>query len=171
MDWCSKHWGCHQIPERSYFVAGYQFPVCARCTGVALGYITGIVCLVLRKKLSSKMAGLLILPMSIDGGVQYVTSYESENDRRTITGFFAGIGFIYLANNIVRGFFRVLKRFFVKSWQCQLLCLLCCEYRDIHRGFNLKPLYVYMMAYVGVTGHPIILSNLLWGLYTWTKYL
>ena len=26
--------GCHQMPERSFFYKEYQFPVCARCTGV-----------------------------------------------------------------------------------------------------------------------------------------
>jgi uncharacterized membrane protein len=25
---------CHQIPERSFFWGAYQFPVCARCTGL-----------------------------------------------------------------------------------------------------------------------------------------
>src|SRR6185503_14218169 len=29
---------CHQIPERSYFVDGHQFAVCARCTGVYGGF-------------------------------------------------------------------------------------------------------------------------------------
>lgn len=29
--------GCHQLAERSFFYKGYQFPVCARCTGVTIG--------------------------------------------------------------------------------------------------------------------------------------
>jgi uncharacterized membrane protein len=28
---------CHQRPERSFFVAGAQLPVCARCTGLYAG--------------------------------------------------------------------------------------------------------------------------------------
>lgn len=33
---------CHQLPERSFHVAGMQFPVCARCTGLYLGGIVGV---------------------------------------------------------------------------------------------------------------------------------
>ncbi|MGG7175281.1 DUF2085 domain-containing protein [Clostridium neonatale] len=25
--------GCHQLPDRSFFIRSYQFPICARCTG------------------------------------------------------------------------------------------------------------------------------------------
>jgi uncharacterized membrane protein len=33
---------CHQIPERSFYVSGVQFPVCARCTGLYLGALIGL---------------------------------------------------------------------------------------------------------------------------------
>jgi uncharacterized membrane protein len=33
---------CHQRPERSFFWAGHQFPVCARCTGLYLSALTGL---------------------------------------------------------------------------------------------------------------------------------
>ena len=29
---------CHQLPERSYFIAGHKFAVCARCTGLYAGF-------------------------------------------------------------------------------------------------------------------------------------
>ena len=38
-----KKMGCHQIPERSFFFKGYQFPVCGRCTGVIIGEIVTII--------------------------------------------------------------------------------------------------------------------------------
>ncbi|RGF93239.1 DUF2085 domain-containing protein [Ruminococcus sp. AM54-1NS] len=34
--------GCHQRPDRSFFFHGWQFPVCARCTGVLAGQLVGI---------------------------------------------------------------------------------------------------------------------------------
>src|SRR4249919_1949081 len=34
---------CHQRPERSFFLDGHQFPVCARCTGLYLSGAIGIV--------------------------------------------------------------------------------------------------------------------------------
>lgn len=32
---------CHQIAERSFFTAGRQWPVCARCAGIYLGAALG----------------------------------------------------------------------------------------------------------------------------------
>jgi uncharacterized membrane protein len=34
---------CHQLPERSFFLAGSQLPVCARCTGLYLSGVAGFV--------------------------------------------------------------------------------------------------------------------------------
>jgi uncharacterized membrane protein len=33
---------CHQQPERSFYVAGAQLPVCARCEGLYLGAAAGV---------------------------------------------------------------------------------------------------------------------------------
>ena len=32
-----KYWGCHQMATRSFFFKGFQFPLCARCTGILVG--------------------------------------------------------------------------------------------------------------------------------------
>jgi uncharacterized membrane protein len=32
---------CHQIPERSFHLAGFQLPVCARCLGIYVGAAVG----------------------------------------------------------------------------------------------------------------------------------
>ena len=34
---------CHQLPERSFFLDGHQLPVCARCTGLYLSGVAGLV--------------------------------------------------------------------------------------------------------------------------------
>ncbi|HWT27368.1 MAG TPA: DUF2085 domain-containing protein, partial [Mobilitalea sp.] len=41
MEWGAKT-GCHQRPDRSFFIKGYQMPVCARCFGVIIGYIIAL---------------------------------------------------------------------------------------------------------------------------------
>lgn len=95
MEWCAKYWGCHQMPERSFFIRGYQMPVCARCFGIMLGEVTAIPSAFF---LSPKGIDLLILmiPMVLDGGIQYKTSYRSTNSRRFITGFLFGFSFVSL---------------------------------------------------------------------------
>jgi len=32
---------CHQVPERSFYLAGFPLPVCARCLGIYLGASVG----------------------------------------------------------------------------------------------------------------------------------
>jgi len=34
---------CHQLPERSFFLGGRQFPVCGRCTGLYLSAVVGVI--------------------------------------------------------------------------------------------------------------------------------
>ena len=96
MDWCSKYWGCHQLPERSFFICGYQFPVCARCAGIIIGYIISIIYSIFFKKINLTFAILLLFPMSFDGLLQLFTRYLSNNIKRCLTGFLAGFGFIQL---------------------------------------------------------------------------
>jgi uncharacterized membrane protein len=33
---------CHQIPERSFFLGGFQLPVCARCLALYAGVLPGV---------------------------------------------------------------------------------------------------------------------------------
>lgn len=83
--------GCHQLPERSFFIKSYQFPVCARCTGVLIGYILcPILHFVLGTNLIICILGCLI--MFIDWFIQYLDIKESTNVRRLITGILGGYG-------------------------------------------------------------------------------
>ena len=36
------HWVCHQLPERSLWIAGAPLPVCARCTGIYAGALLAL---------------------------------------------------------------------------------------------------------------------------------
>lgn len=88
--------GCHQIPERSFFFKGYQFPVCARCTGVFIGEFIAIILLIFHIKINLYISIGLLLIMGIDWGIQYLKILYSNNIRRLITGLSAGIGLTYI---------------------------------------------------------------------------
>lgn len=91
MKFFSRIWGCHQIPERSFFLFGYQLPLCARCMGIFLGSI----CYLGIKyfyQFNIFESIVLMLPMIIDGFYQLITSYESNNYKRVSSGFLFGTG-------------------------------------------------------------------------------
>lgn len=101
MDWCSKYWGCHQLPERSFFIGKYQFPICARCTGIILGYIISFIYSILYAKLNIVFAICFLIPMAFDGLLQFLTDYISNNAKRFITGILGGFGVIQIVKNIM----------------------------------------------------------------------
>jgi len=54
---------CHRIPSHSFFFAGRQLPLCARCTGTFIGALTGLLgqALVLRRRHASEFPPPLVL--------------------------------------------------------------------------------------------------------------
>ena len=89
---CRKYCGCHQIPERSFFIGTYQFPLCARCTGIMAGHVLGIIAAFFWKVPAKIIVGTI--PLAVDGTVQKLTDYESNNRRRFITGVLYGFSFM-----------------------------------------------------------------------------
>ena len=83
---------CHRMPERSFFYKGKQFPVCARCTGIYIGYVAVIVFAVLRTNLPLIWSLILIVPALLDGFTQAYCRRESTNILRLITGILFGVG-------------------------------------------------------------------------------
>jgi len=102
-----NHSGCHQLPERSFFYKGRQFPVCARCTGVTVGHfaavITGLFC-----RIPTAAALLSLIVMGTDWSIQAVHIKESTNRRRFITGILGGFGLFTIYINI----FKVIQKYF-----------------------------------------------------------
>lgn len=88
---------CHRMPERSFFVKGYQFPVCARCTGFYISLIIYFIYtyyfFVDYNSFLLIFAILLLLPMTIDGLTQLFEYRKSNNSLRLFTGLIGGIGF------------------------------------------------------------------------------
>lgn len=96
-----NHSGCHQLPERSFFYKGKQFPVCARCTGVSLGQLAAVIAAFFWH-IPSVLALALLSVMGLDWGIQEFGIKESTNHRRFITGICGGFGLFTLYINIVR---------------------------------------------------------------------
>lgn len=88
--------GCHQMEERSFHFKEYQFPVCARCTGVLIGEIITIVLLILGIKINLLISTALLLIMGFDWFIQYKKLLQSTNIRRLITGTLAGLGLTFI---------------------------------------------------------------------------
>lgn len=85
--------GCHQLPERSFFIGGYQMPVCARCTGAMLGYILAVP-LYLKFGFKAGLSFFGCVAMLVDWSIQKAGIKESTNKRRFATGLLGGIGIL-----------------------------------------------------------------------------
>ncbi len=83
---------CHRRPDRSFFWKGKQFPVCARCTGVHIGYLSYPLFLLQVLSFGFGASLLLLLPALLDGVLQAATPYESHNVTRVVSGVAAGLG-------------------------------------------------------------------------------
>ena len=87
---------CHQIPERSYFIAGHKFAVCARCTGLYAGFATTLLLYPLLRSLRATdwpppvWLVLAALPMGIDFGLTFLGIWENTHTSRLLTGMLLG---------------------------------------------------------------------------------
>ena len=70
-------------------------PVCARCQGEIVGIIIGFISTFFIH-LSIRCLIVLLLPLIIDGTVQALTDYESNNVKRLITGIAFGYALVTL---------------------------------------------------------------------------
>jgi uncharacterized membrane protein len=87
---------CHQIPERSFDLAGAQLPVCARCLGIYAGAaLTGLVLLAARPhwlvRLDPRavlLAGLV--PTAVPAPFEWMGVVETSNLVRLSAGLVLG---------------------------------------------------------------------------------
>jgi uncharacterized membrane protein len=96
-------WRCHGLPERSFFVRGRQFHVCARCTGLIVGLPCSILLLPIRE-VAPLFFALFATALVADGLTQLAGWRYSNNKLRFATGFGTTITLlpsaIFLAGNI-----------------------------------------------------------------------
>jgi uncharacterized membrane protein len=96
------HGFCHQIPARSFESGGLVFSVCARDTGIYLGFFLALVAAFLIYARSKGrpaeippipylvVLALFIVPMAFDGVSSYLGLRPTTNTIRYVTGFFTG---------------------------------------------------------------------------------
>ncbi len=86
-----KYWSCHQKQERSFFVRGRQFHICARCTGIFTGCIfSPFLCFLSCEELIKSFTFCVSI-MALDGFTQLFGWRESSNILRFITGLGFGL--------------------------------------------------------------------------------
>ena len=87
---------CHQIPERSFFIAGHQFAVCSRCTGLYFGFAAATLMYPLVRSLRTTTAParkwlfLAAAPLAIDFSLTYFGIWENTHTSRLLTGTLLG---------------------------------------------------------------------------------
>ncbi len=103
---------CHQLSERSFAAGGVQLPVCARDTGIYIGFVT---CVAVLQALGrgrrseppgwtvSAIAAAFLALMVIDGVTSYAGIRATTNDIRLLTGLTAGFAIALFATPIVNG--------------------------------------------------------------------
>jgi uncharacterized membrane protein/glutaredoxin len=92
---------CHQMPSRSFFIAGYQMAMCQRDMAIYGSiFVAGLGFNLVRRRLkplSWQVFVVLITPMAVDGTLQLLGVLESTPLRRLITGGLFGLACVLLA--------------------------------------------------------------------------
>jgi uncharacterized membrane protein len=88
---------CHGRVERCFELFGAPMPICARCTGIYLGLLGGLLLFplipLLRERVMRMVALVAIVPLGLDGLTQLFGLRESVNPLRVVTGILAGMAF------------------------------------------------------------------------------
>jgi uncharacterized membrane protein len=87
---------CHQTPERSFYIAGYPLAVCARCTGLYVGFSAAVafypVITSLKRTHAPERKWLFIAaaPLAIDFALGFFGVWENSHSSRFLTGALLG---------------------------------------------------------------------------------
>jgi uncharacterized membrane protein len=107
---------CHQIPERSFHLAGFQLPVCARCLGIYLGVsggvayawlrpITGRAMLPTPARDFRRLAVVAAAPTVLTVALEAAGAWHPANATRAIAGLPLGVlvGLVVMTALVTRG--------------------------------------------------------------------
>jgi uncharacterized membrane protein len=81
---------CNQKPDRAPCICGHTFILCWRCTGLVFGALLAYILLLIMSPIGY-YGMLFIIPVGIDGILQYHYGIMSNNVRRFITGLIGGL--------------------------------------------------------------------------------
>ena len=87
---------CHQIPERSFYLAGHPFAVCSRCAGIYFGFAAGVVLYPLARPLNRtsvparKWLVVALLPTALDFTLGFTGVWANTHLTRSMTGALLG---------------------------------------------------------------------------------
>ncbi len=166
---------CHRIAERSFQIDGVPLPLCARCTGIYLGVMTGLFVATARRR--QRVNGLprvqvilvllgFIAVMGVDGlnsyiqlfpGVQGV--YEPHNWLRLVTGMLCGLGVIHLMlpifNNVV---WRQADRGRILDGWRDLAAVLGVAAVVVIMVLSERPLFLLVLGVISAAGVLVVLT-------------
>lgn len=166
---------CHRIAERSFSIGDRQFSLCARCTGMFLGALVGLIYQVRRGRLGGMPSlkfyifiGLCVAAFGVDGLNSYVQLvpnmglphlYESQNYLRVLTGSGMGLGIAIMLYPVYN---QTLWRNFdqgagLRTWRDLGGILLLAILVDLLTMTN-NPLLLYPLSVLGSGGVLVILS-------------
>ncbi|MED0964298.1 DUF2085 domain-containing protein [Bacillus paramycoides] len=98
------HIPCHRIPERSFLKLQKYIPLCARCTGMLIGFCMFPIYFLITPSFSHSLmlSFFAQIPLLIDGFTQKWRLRSSTNLLRVTTGLLSGNGMgLFIASNII----------------------------------------------------------------------
>ncbi|HXT62279.1 MAG TPA: DUF2085 domain-containing protein [Pyrinomonadaceae bacterium] len=99
---------CHQIPERSFHLAGEQFAVCSRCTGLYAGFALATLSYPLFRSLRRTDTPRIIwlfasaVPLAVDFSLTYFGIWQNNHFTRFTTGvLFGAVAAIFVLPGVI----------------------------------------------------------------------
>ena len=92
---------CHQLPERSFWIAGHPLAVCARCLGIYAGFAVAAALYPLARSLKNmrtprrEWLAVALLPTTVDFLLGMTGVWANTHTSRALTGAWLGAWFAF----------------------------------------------------------------------------